>query len=112
MDIPARLRARAKENPQHIVLFEGEDDRTLTAAEKIEKDNLARLTLLGNAAKIQSRFKTLGMHPLRAALVDPATCDKLKTYAGQLQERRRARGMTESEALETVKIPRFFAGLM
>ena len=112
MDILERLRARAKENQQHIVLFEGEEDRTLAAAEKIEKDNLARLTLLGNAGKIQSRLKTLGMPPLRAALIDPETSDKLKNYAGQLHERRCARGMTESEALETAKIPRFFAGLM
>lgn len=112
MDILERLRARAKENPQHIVLFEGEEDRALVAAEKLENENLARLTLLGNVEKIQSRFKTLGMPPLRAALIDPSSSDKLKTYARQIHERRRARGMTESEALETAKIPRFFAGLM
>lgn len=106
------LKQRARENPQHIVLFEGEEDRTLLAAEKLEKENLARLTLLGNVEKIQARLKTLGMAPLRAALVDPAASGKLKDYARQLHERRRAKGMTESEALETAAIPRYFAGLM
>ena len=112
MMILDKLRQRAKENLQHIVLFEGDEDRTLAAAEKIEKENLARLTLLGNAGKIQSRLRTLGMPPLRAALVDPTGSDKLQNYARHLHERRRARGMAESEALETTKIPRFFAGLM
>jgi phosphate acetyltransferase len=45
-------------------------------------------------------------------LVDPASSGKLKDYARHLHERRRAKGMTESEALETAAIPRYFAGLM
>ncbi|HEV2349495.1 MAG TPA: phosphate acetyltransferase [Terriglobia bacterium] len=107
-----RLKQRAKENPQHIVLFEGEDDRTLRAAEKLEKENLVRLTLLGRVEKIREGLKTLGMAPLRGALVEPAASGKLKEYARHLHERRRGRGMTESEALETAAVPRYFAGLM
>jgi phosphate acetyltransferase len=107
-----KLRKRARDNPQHIVFFEGEEDRTLVAAEKIEKENLARLTLLGNVGKIQTRLKTLGIPPLRASLVDPLSSDKLKVYGRQIYERRRARGLTESEAVETAKLPPFFAGAM
>ncbi len=110
--IPDKLRQRAKENLRHIVLFEGEEDRTLVAAERLEKEGLARLTLLGNVDKIQARLKTLGMPPLKAALINPSTCSKLSAYARQLYERRRARGMTETEALETAKVPRYYAGLM
>lgn len=112
MEIVQKLRARAKENPQRIVLFEGEEDRTLEAAEILEKENLARVTLLGNRDRIQARLKTLGMSPARAAILDPAASDKLKVYARALYERRRAKGMTETEALETARVPRFFAGLM
>ncbi|HEV2492752.1 MAG TPA: phosphate acetyltransferase [Terriglobia bacterium] len=112
MVILEKLRARARENPQHIVLFEGEDDRTLVAAETLSREKLARLTLLGNTEKIQTRARTLGIAIEGAALLDPAASDKLKPYARQLYERRRAGGMTESEALETAKLPRFFAGLM
>jgi phosphate acetyltransferase len=112
MEIVSKLRARAKENPQRIVLFEGEDDRTLAAAEEIEKEGLARVTLLGNVDRMQARLKTLGMPPARAAMLDPAASDKLKAYAHTLYERRRSKGMTETEALEQAKIPRVFAGLM
>jgi phosphate acetyltransferase len=112
MDIIQKIRARAKENPQRIVLFEGEEDRTLAAAEIIERENLARVTLLGNVDKIQTRLKTLGMAPARAAILDPEKSDRLKAYARVLYERRRSKGMTEPESLANAKIPRVFAGLM
>jgi phosphate acetyltransferase len=112
MDILQRLRDRARQKPQHIVLFEGEEDRTLVAAEIIEKEKLARLTLLGNAEKMGTRLKTLGVTLPNSALLDPGASDKLKAYARTLHERRRARGLTESEALAAAREPRLFAGLM
>jgi len=112
MKILDSLRQRAQTAPQHIVLFEGEEDRTLIAAEKVEKENLARLTLLGRPATIQSRLKTLGIPPLRATLIDPASSEKLPSYGRLIYERRRARGLTETEATETAKLPAFFAGAM
>jgi phosphate acetyltransferase len=112
MDVLAKLRARARQNPQRIVFFEGEEDRTLIAADILEKEGLARATLLGHVDKIQARLKTLALAPTRSTLVDPATSEKLKAYAHRLYERRRSKGLTEAEALETAKIPRFFAGLM
>ncbi len=112
MEILEKLRARARAKPQHIVLFEGEEDRTLAAAEIIEKEKLARLTLLGNVEKIRSRAKTLGLALSSSALLDPGASDKLKAYARLLHERRRARGMTEAESLTSAQVPRVFAGLM
>ncbi len=107
-----KLRARARANPRHLALFEGEEDRTLVAAETIEREGLARLTLLGNVEKIRLRLKTLNLNLPGSTLLDPAKSEKLKGYARVLYERRRARGMTETEALETARVPRFFAGLM
>jgi phosphate acetyltransferase len=112
MQILETLRARARQNPRHIVLFEGEEDRTLRAAEQIEADALARVTLLGNPERIRQRAETLGLKPSRAQIIDPASSDKLKAYARLLYERRKARGLTESEALATARRPQFFAGLM
>ncbi len=103
MEILQKLRARARENPQHIVLFEGEEDRTLVAAEIVEKEKLARLTLLGNVEKIRTRLKTLGITLPNCALLDPGQSEKLKAYAWVLQERRRAQGMTEAEALSAAR---------
>src|SRR5437870_12978305 len=112
MEMLQKLRARARQNPQRIVLFEGEEDRSLMAAEIIEREKLARLTLLGEVGKIQTRLRTLGITLQSTALLDPAASGKLKPYAQRLYERRHSRGLTEPEALETARLPRFFADLM
>ncbi|HXJ96836.1 MAG TPA: phosphate acetyltransferase [Terriglobia bacterium] len=112
MDILEKFRSRARLNPRHIVLFEGEDDRTLAAAEKIERDGLARLTLLGNVEKIRARLVALGLNIQASQLVDPTAGPKLDGYARLLYERRRSKGITDIEALENTEIPRVFAALM
>jgi phosphate acetyltransferase len=112
MDILEKFRSRAPLNPRHIVLFEGEDDRTLAAAEKIERDGLARLTLLGTVEKIRARLVALGLKIQTSQIADPIASSKLNAYARILFERRRSKGMTDIEALENAKIPRVFAGLM
>ena len=56
MGIIEQLRARARQRPQRIVLFEGEEDRTLVAAGAIEKEGLAKIILLGNVDKRQKRL--------------------------------------------------------
>ena len=78
MEILERLRARARAFPQHIVLFEGEEDRTLEAARLIEKEKLAHLTLLGDVNKINSRLQALGITLETSQLLDPASSPKLR----------------------------------
>ena len=112
MGIIEQLRARARQRPQRIVLFEGEDDRTLVAAGAIEKGSLAKIILLGQVDKIKKRLKELGVTLAATTVIDPAQSDKLRAYAQLLYEKRRAKGMTEVEAAETVRIPRYFAGCM
>jgi phosphate acetyltransferase len=112
MDILDRFKTRARQNPRHIVLFEGEEDRTLAAAVKIERDGLARLTVLGNIDTIRARLAALGLHLSSGQLLEPGKSPKVGAYARLLYERRRAKGMTESEASDIARIPRVFAGLM
>ncbi len=111
MEILAKFKRRARQNLRHIVLFEGEEDRTLQAAQHIERDGLARLTLLGDEDKVRARLSALGVH-LSSPILDPARSPKLGAYSRLLYERRRAKGMTETEAAENARIPRVFAGLM
>jgi phosphate acetyltransferase len=112
MEMLEKLRARARTYPQHIVLFEGEDDRTLEAAHLIEKDKLGQVTLLGDVNKIHSRLQALGITLESTQLVEPASSPKLSAYAATLYQRRRAKGMTEEQALQAAQLPRNYAALM
>jgi len=112
MGILEKLRSRARTFTQHIVLFEGEEDRTLEAARLIEKDQLAQVTLLGAVNKIHSRLGALGIKLGSSELLDPVSSPKLTGYAETLYQRRRAKGMTEEEALQAARLPRNYAALM
>ena len=112
MDLLEKLRTRARMFPQHIVLFEGEEERTLEAARLIERDKLAQLTLLGKVNKINSRLQTLGIELKSSQLLDPEHSPKLEQYANSLYERRKAKGMTQEQALAAARLPRNFAALM
>jgi phosphate acetyltransferase len=112
MDIFEKLSTRARIFPQHVVLFEGEESRTLQAAHLIEKHKLADLTLLGDATRIAAELKTLGIRLDSAQYLDPASSPKVEEYAGFLYQRRRAKGMTEEQAMQATTQPRLFAALM
>ena len=99
MDILNAMYARAKSNPQRIVLPEGDEPRTLEAANIILEQGLAKLTLIGNPATIRQMAAEKGyQHIEKATIFDPATDPKMADYANLLYELRKAKGMTEEEA--------------
>lgn len=112
MDTLERIWAEAKQDPRRIVLFEGEDDRVLIAAEAIERERLAHLMLLGDPGRIRSRLRLLGLHLRKTDVIDPAASPRLEEFAGRLYERRRFRGLTHGGALDLARRPPYFAGLM
>ena len=56
------LKARAKANIKTIVLPETEDNRTLEAADKILKEGIAKLVLIGNEETIKKAASVGGYH--------------------------------------------------
>ena len=82
--------ARAKADRQTIVLPEGDDERTLAAAERILADDIADLVILGDAHAIAaSPYKLSG-----ARIIDPRTSELREGFAEALYELRKAKGMT------------------
>ncbi|MDE3178973.1 MAG: phosphate acetyltransferase [Acidobacteriota bacterium] len=112
MEILEKIKEEARNAPQHIVLFEGEDERVLAAAEAIEREDLAHLTLLGNPHRIHSILRTARLRLREAEIIDPETSPLLNDYADRLFVRRAGRGMTPSRAMAAVQQPACFAGMM
>ena len=48
MSVLDKIKVKAKADVKHVVLPEGEEERTIRAAEIITKEGIAKLTLLGN----------------------------------------------------------------
>ncbi len=61
MEILERIRQRAAAKPQHIVLPEGNDPRTVIAAAICARNRLARITLLGDEATVRGTAQREGV---------------------------------------------------
>ncbi|MCQ2312687.1 MAG: phosphate acetyltransferase [Paludibacteraceae bacterium] len=113
MDILNQMLARAKANPQRIVLPEGDEPRTLEAANIILKDQIAKLILIGNPDTIHQMAQEKGYAYIdQATIVDPETDSRMPVYANLLYELRKAKGMTEEEAAAKAKNPLYLGCLM
>ncbi|MBO4907186.1 MAG: phosphate acetyltransferase [Bacteroidaceae bacterium] len=98
--------ARAKANPQRIVLPEATEERTLIAADRALADKLANIILIGNPDEVHALAKKNNLtHIDEATLIDPENNPKAEEYAQLLCELRKKKGMTIEQARELVKNP-------
>ena len=111
MAIIDKIKAQAKSNVKNIVLPEGDEKRTVQAAEKIIKAGLANLTLLGDVEKIKAVAAETGTDLTGVTLLDPTKSEKLSAYANTLYELRKAKGMTQAEAARLAADPMHFGML-
>ncbi len=106
MGLIEQIIARAKSNKQRIVLPEAEEERTLTAADRVLADDVADLILIGNPEKVHALAKEKGLTNIdKATLIDPLNCEKSEEYAQLLTKLREKKGMTIEKARELVKDP-------
>ena len=113
MDLISQIIQRAQSNRQRIVLPEGTEERTLTAADRAIADGLADLIILGNIDELHALADKLGLKNIdKATLIDPATSPKREEYAQLLYELRKKKGMTIEQAREKVLDPLYFGCLI
>ena len=113
MDLFEQLTANAKATPQRIVLPEGLEPRTLTAADHIIADGLAEIILIGNPADIKAMAKELKLTNLdKATIVDPADEKVIDKYAPLFYELRKSKGISMEEARLTTANPLYLGCLM
>ena len=105
-----RIKERAKQDKKTIVLAEGEDIRTIKAADMILKEGIANLIILGNEDKIKEL--AVGLDISAAKIIDPEKADNLQDFADKFYEMRKAKGMTPEKALETMKNPLYYGVMM
>ena len=97
------MKAAAKADKKTIVLPEGEDQRTIDAAQKIVAEGIADLVILGDPESI----KVEG-----AKVIDPATAPNRQAYADAFYELRKAKGVTPEQAFEQMADATYYGTMM
>ncbi len=102
------IKARAKSDKKVIVLPETHDIRTLVAADKILKEGIANLILIGDEQEMQ----TEGLDLSGAEIISPKTFEQMDEYVAALTELRQRKGMTPEKARELLVKSGLFLGVM
>lgn len=93
------VKRRAKADKKKIVLPESMDARTYEAAEKILKEDVADLVIIGTPEEVEKYSK--GYDVSKAEIIDPFTYEKTEEYINLFVELRKAKGLTYEEAKKT-----------
>lgn len=112
MSILTRLRQRAASDVQHIVLPEGEDERTVAAAEMIARDSIARVTVLGDEEKVRAAAVAAQANLAAVNVIDHRRAADFEKIVALYYELRRAKGVTHDEARRAVADPLYYGNLM
>ena len=107
-----KIRARAAADPQHIILPEGDDIRTIQAAEICSRDRIAKITILGSDEKVRSLASQAGANLNGVGIIDHRKSDEFGKLATLYHQMRRSKGVTLEEAEQTLKDPLYFGNLL
>ena len=105
MELMNKLWDAAKADKRRIVLPEGDEDRTLVAAQRIQELGLAYPVLVADNSRINEKAKELGVNLEGIEIVDPNNSERLQTYINEFYELRKNKGMTLEKAEKIVKDP-------
>lgn len=100
------LMSRASKLSKTIALAEGTDVRAAKAAEILTQKNVCKVVLIGNEEEIKTKFPEIDFTGV--SFDDPKTSEHRAEYANTLYELRKAKGMTEEQALNIVTTNNMF----
>ncbi len=103
---------KARKHPMRIVLPEGEEDRLIKAAAILLERGAAKITLLGDPAKIQARARELGVSVSGAAIIDPASAPDFEDFSATYAELRAKKGVTIEQAREKMADATYYGTMM
>lgn len=112
MSILDQIGQRAAGNPQHIVLPEGNDPRTVVAAGVCARKGIARITLLGDEAVIRETASRERVDLGGVEVIDHRRASDLEKMATLFHELRRAKGLMADEARSLLNDPLYYGNLM
>ena len=113
MDLLTSIKQNAQTHCKRIVLPEGTEERTLKAADIVLAEKIAKITLLGDPAKIREMAKIFGLKNIeQAIIIDPLNHAKKDEYIDLMVELRKSKGLTKPDALKLVEDPLCLATIM
>lgn len=106
------VREKAKKVRAKVAFPDAEDKRTIEAAIFLRDNQMAIPSLVGNKIAISKLANELNLNIDNIEIDEPSESPFLNDFANMLFEKRKSKGMTQEEALNTMKNPLYFAGYL
>lgn len=106
---------RARRAPQRVVFAEGDNVKILKAAQQARDEKIAIPILLGDEQKIRQTIKDWELDLEGVQIIDPRSDDWKNTresFGEKFFAKRMRRGMTEYEAVRTMRDRNYFGAMM
>jgi malate dehydrogenase (oxaloacetate-decarboxylating)(NADP+) len=103
---------KAQRQPKRIVFTEGEEGKILRACQILLDEKIALPILLGDESKIRAKIEELHLHLDGVQIVDPRQFARLGEYTEEFYNLRQRKGITRTEAEQTIRNPTTFGSMM
>ena len=112
MDLIKQIREKARSNRRTIILAEGTEERTVTAAGIISREEIAKIVLLGPEEEVKAVAEKTGTDLTKVRVIDPVKAAEFQEYVVDLCEIRKKKGLTQAEAEKLLKNTLYFGAMM
>ncbi len=106
-----KLLANLKASAKTIVFTEGTDERILSAADRLLKEELMGVILCGNVDDVKAAASKGGFDISKAQILDPLTYEDMDSLVKMMAELRKGK-MTEDECRELLKKSNYFGTML
>ena len=107
-----KIKEKARADVKHIVLPEGDEERTVQAAQQIAEQGLAKVTLLGKPDAVSAAAEKFNVDLSKVEIVDPEQSPDFGAFVEQFYEMRKEKGVTMEKAAAMMKDRLFFGAMM
>ena len=107
-----RIFENAKQVNSHVVLPEGEDVRTITAASRLTERGISKITLLGDGTKIFQSAVRGGVNLKNVSIINPVSSEYENEFSELILNRLMKKGVSSERAEELGKKALNFGALM
>lgn len=94
-----------------IVLPEGTDERILSAADRLAKENVLKPILIGEVDSVKAKASDLGLALEGVEILDPRTYENMEELVASFVERRKGKS-TEEQARKALLDPNYFGTML
>jgi phosphate acetyltransferase len=112
MDLLKQIQQNASGLKKHIVLPEGEDERTIQAAVRAYQLKTCKLTLLGEGSSIRQKAERLKLDLDEIRIIEPKKSEQFEKYVKLFFDLRKHKGISEKEASGIMADSLFFGAML